>query len=605
MGDNRRTTSRNWRNLLFPPQFTDEEKTRDARILHTSLLILIVASIATYFTLLSTDNPLGVLAVVTGLLAVELTSFILLRMGRTRLSAWLLASGLWLTLLVISPVAAGLRNSPFIALVIVIVVAGLLLGGRAGTLFALLSTLAGLVLLILESNGRLPEPMIPFNLGGFWVSLAVIFFAVAGLISIATRSLKEALDRAKASEMAQRMSLQELQKARDSLEEQIIERTHTLEQRSTYLQASSEVSRAAASILDTNKLIQEIVNLIRDQFNLYYVGLFLVDDSGEWAILRAGTGEAGKIMLAREHKIRVGTGMIGWSIANAQPRLALEAGEDPQRLATTELPETRSEAAIPLFSRGKILGALSVQSELPDAFGETEISVFQAMGDQVAIALDNARLFSESQAALAEAQRAYGEISQRAWKEFLQQGMDIGYRYENQNIVPIEPQYSREYSQGISEAQYSPEMRQALREGEPWQVIADNKATLYLPIPVRDQIVGIINLAKDDLDHGWSAEEIALLKSIVEQLGIALDSARLYQDTQRLAFREQLTGEVTARIRETLDIETVLRTAIQEVQKTLGAPEVIISMNTIPSGDDYNEDNGHKYPERDYDGHNR
>jgi GAF domain-containing protein len=603
MADNQETSTQSWRKLFSPPQLADEAQMRDARILHTALLILIAATIATYFTTLSTDNPLGVLAVVTGLLAVELASFILLRLGKTRLSAWLLASGLWLTLLVISPIAAGLSNAPFIALVIVIVVAGLLLGGRAGTLFALLSTLAGFVLLMIETNRRLPEPTIPFNLTAFWVSISVIFFAVAGLISIAMRNLKEALERAQASEMAQFKSLQELQKVRDSLEEQITERTRTMKQRSGYLQASFEVSRAATSILDTDRLIQEVVDLIRDQFGLYYVGLFLVDDSGEWAVLRAGTGQAGRIMLARAHRIKVGSGMIGWSIANVQPRLALEAGEDPQRLATLELPETRSEAAIPLFSRDRVLGALSVQSQRPDAFGETEIAAFQAMADQIAIALDNARLFSESQAALAEAQRAYGEISQRAWREFLQQGMNVGYRYENQNIISLNPGDSSGQNQDKLEEQYSPEMRHALRDGEPWQVIANGKPTLYLPIPVRDQVVGVINVAKQDMERGWSEEEIALLKTIVEQLGVALDSARLYQDTQRLALREQLTGEVTARIRETLDIETVLRTAVQEVQRTLGVPEVLISLSAAPAGDALSHGNGNVYPDTEHDGH--
>ena len=163
--------------------------------------------------------------------------------------------------------------------------------------------------------------MFPFNLVGFWISLSAVFFAVAGLIALATRDLKETLQRAQASEQAQIEINQELRAARTNLEEQIAERTQDLEQRTQYLQASFEVSRAAASILNTDQLIRDVVNLIRDQFNLYYVGLFLTDTSGEWAILRAGTGLAGKIMLERGHRIQVGSGMIGWCISNAKPRL--------------------------------------------------------------------------------------------------------------------------------------------------------------------------------------------------------------------------------------------------------------------------------------------
>lgn len=560
MVDNQEQEMQGLQKLLSPPVFPDEEKTRLARLLHTILLVLVGGTLGTYLAALSTANPLAVVFAVSIMLVLELVVFTLLRLGQVRPAAALLASGLWLTLVSLSVIAAGISNAPFIALIIVVVIAGLLLGGRTGVFFALLSSIAGLVLLFLELIGLLPQPLIPFDLAGFWISLNVIFFSVTGIIFLTRRSLQTAVERARASERAQAEANIELLSIRDSLEQQVAERTQALEQRSRYLQASIEVSRSAASILDTDQLIQQIVNLIREQFGLYYVGLFLTDARAEWAVLRAGTGLAGKAMLERGHRIQIGTGMIGWSIANAQPRLALVAGEDAVRLATPELPETRSEAAIPLRSRAKVLGALTVQSDQPNAFGEMEIAAFQAMADQVATALDNAHLFEESQQALEEAHRAYGEISRQAWREFLHSGAPLSYRYDHHTITPIEvSSQDRSYKPGDS--------------------------TLSLPIPVRDQVVGAINLTKEDLEQGWTEEEIALLETIVEQLGVALDSARLYQDTQRLALREKLTSEVTTRIRETLDIETVLRTTIQEVQRTLGVQEVVVSLSASTDSD--------------------
>ncbi|MBN1146551.1 MAG: GAF domain-containing protein [Anaerolineales bacterium] len=578
-------TGLSWRKLLLPPVLPDEEQRGVARLLYTILLILVAGTIAVYLTAFSTENPLGVLVVVSALLAVEVVSFILLRLGKVRLAAGLLVVGLWLALLSTSVIAAGVSNSPFIAMLLVIVIAGLLLGGRAGQLFAVLNVLAGLGLLYLEANNLLPQPLIPFNLVSFWLSLSVVFLAVAGLISLAMRDIRETLRRARASERAQIEINRELQAIRKTLEEQIVERTQDLEQRTNYLQASFEVSRAVASILNTDQLIRDVVNLIREQFNLYYVGLFLTDASGEWAILRAGTGLAGKVMLERQHRIRVGSGMVGWCIANAQPRVALEAGADAVRLATPELPETRAEAAIPLFSRGKILGALSVQSTRPNAFGDTEITAFQAMADQVAIAINNANLFAESRTALEETQRAYGEISRRAWQEFLHQGADLSYRYDNGTILSI----ASSESKALAMTQ-APQMRRALMNGEPWQTMTEQdsaqgkKFTLFLPIMVRDQLIGVIDVSRQDTERPWSDQEISLLRTIIDQLGVALDSARLYRDTQRLAYREQLTSEVTTRIRETLDIETVLRTAVQEVQKIIGAPEVVITLKTVEDG---------------------
>ncbi len=229
-----------------------------------------------------------------------------------------------------------------------------------------------------------------------------------------------------------------------SLEKRVAERTQEIEQRSSYLEASAEVGRTAASILDTDELVRQVVELIREQFSLYYVGLFLVDQAAEWVELKAGTGEAGLTMLARGHRMPVGEGMVGWSVAHGEPRVAEEAGTDAVRLATPELPETRSEAALPLRSRGKVLGALSVQHTKPEAFDQDTINVLQTMADQVAVTLANARLFAESQEALEATQRAYGDLSSQAWSELLQAQPNLGFRSVAHGVsLPTSPGYRK------------------------------------------------------------------------------------------------------------------------------------------------------------------
>lgn len=562
---------------LAPPVFSDAEKTRLGRLLNTVVLILFAATLAAYATAFSTPNPGGVFAAISAMLVVEIVSFILLRRGLVRASATLLCSGLWLILFGTSIVGAGITNSPFIALVIVVVIAGLLMGGTAGFLFAALTMASGLVLMMLELGGLLPEPLIPFNLVGFWIALVVVFFLVAGLIYMTTRNLKEEAGRARQNELAQLEINRELQTMRASLEEQVDKRTQALERQSSYLLASVEVSRATSSILDIDQLFQETVNVVREQFELYYVGLFQLDESGEWAVLRAGTGEAGRAMLARGHRIRVGKGMIGWSIANAQPRVALETGEDAVRLATPELPQTLSEAAIPLRSRGRILGALTVQSDKPGAFGETEIAAFQGVADQVAVALDNARLFNESQQALLETQRAYGEISRGAWADYLRGSEKRGYRYD-----PITKTLAVAGPPNIDEKQPT---FQSLDASTTLRSNPDGGTNLTLPIMVRDQVIGALNLTKTEAEESWTEEELALLRSIVDQLGLSLDSARLYRDAQRLALQERLTGEITSRMRETLDIETVLTTALDEIFQAMDLENLVIQLAPQNNGD--------------------
>jgi len=557
--------------LLSPSIYPEEEKNRTARLLNTVLLLLMVATIFVYFTMFATENRLAVFIATSAMLLMETISFLLLRTGRLRAASVTLCVGLWVVLAVISVNAEGVSNVPFIALVLIVTMAGLLLGGKVSVIFAALNGIFGLILLIAELNGVLPNPLIPYNLTSFWISMNVIFFASAGLIYMANRGMREAIQRAQQNERAQEKISSELFKARASLEQQVDQRTRELQKRTDYLQSSVEVSRAIASILDTDQLIQQAVTLIKERFGLYYVGLFLVDTSGEWAVLRSGTGAAGEALMERGHRIRVGTGMIGWSIVNAQSRVSLDVSEDFVRLSIPELPETSSEAALPLRSRGQVLGAMTVQSELQGAFGDIEISTFQSLADQLAIALDNANLLRESQRALETAQIAFGKATRQAWEEYLRTAYEIGYRYDRKTITPL----SREQEY---DAEWQPEARQVAETGQKLQVADEHGSTLYLPLMVRDQVIGVLNLYKEG--ESWTDDEILLVETITGQLSITLDGARLYQDTQRLAFREQMAGEVTSRIRETLDVDTIVRTAAQEIQLILGLPEVVISLGT-------------------------
>jgi GAF domain-containing protein/HAMP domain-containing protein len=349
-----------------------------------------------------------------------------------------------------------------------------------------------------------------------------------------------------------------------ALEGRVAARTRELERRSTYLEASAEVASAAASILDVEQLIQQVVELILQRFGLYYVGLFLVDELGEWAVLKAGTGVAGQVMLARSHRIRIGEGMIGWCVANAQSRIALDVGEEAVHLATSELPETRSEAALPLRVRGRVIGALTVQSSLPAAFNEENVAVFQTMADQVAVALENARLLTESQTALDAARRAYGELNREAWINLLQTRPDVGYRSSGKEVV------------GVAGA-WRPEMEQALQE----EAVArgngdDGEAALAVPIKVRGQVIGVLGTGRPAEAGEWTNDELVLLEALTDQLGEALESARLYRDTQRRAAYEQLMGHVVDRMRRAVDMDALMQTTIREVASALGATSAFV-----------------------------
>ncbi len=187
--------------------------------------------------------------------------------------------------------------------------------------------------------------------------------------------------------------------------------TDTLEERSGLLLLGAEVARAATAILNPRALSQQVVELVQKQFDLYYVGLFLVESDPQWAILRAGTGEAGQQMLARGHRLEVAvSSMIGWCISNRKARIALDVGEDAVRFSNPLLPDTRSELALPLVSRGEVVGALTIQSNKPDTFTPENMVSFETMADLLANAILNARLYEQLQAELEERKHVEDKI---------------------------------------------------------------------------------------------------------------------------------------------------------------------------------------------------
>ena len=184
--------------------------------------------------------------------------------------------------------------------------------------------------------------------------------------------------------------------SRKMAEEEQADLISVMTKRTIQLQTGAEVSRAASSILELDTLLPMVVELILNHFDYYYVGIFLMDETHKWAILSAASGEMGKLMITSNHRLEVGdSSMIGWCILHGQARIALDVGEDAVRFRNPLLPLTRSEMALPLISRGEVIGAMTIQSELPSAFSRVDITALQTMADQIGNAIQNARLFTE------------------------------------------------------------------------------------------------------------------------------------------------------------------------------------------------------------------
>ena len=546
--------------LLGAPAFEgDEEKTRVARLLNTVLWVFFLVMLAFGISTLIFPNPREALSFVGIVLAVDLIALLLMRRGHVRMASIVFLSTVWLLLTLVALAFGGIDGTAVFGYVVIVVMAGLLLGDYGGFTFAALSVAAGLALVWAESNGFLPPPMGPNPPLARWAAMSLYVLMTAALLFIASRSLDKALGKA-------RRYADELEGQRGRLEELVEERTRHLDRRARYMEATSEVARDAASVLNLEELLSRVVTLLSERFGFYHAGIFLLDSAGEWVVLQAASSEGGQQMLARGHRLGLGVGIVGHVVQQGEPRIALDVGEDAVYFDNPDLPNTRSEMALPMRARGEMIGALDVQSVEPGAFSQEDVAVLQTLADQIALAIDNARLFQQVQESLEAERRAYGQLSREAWGDLLSARPDLGLLHNKQGAM-------------VDDEVWRPEMDVALQTGQTARG-SDDATSLAIPIKAGGQIIGVIDARKPSGSGAWTAADIGMMEALTEQLGVTLESARLYQDTRRLAVRDRLVSQVTTRMRESLDVQRVLETAADELYQAFGLDKVVIRMAT-------------------------
>jgi PAS domain S-box-containing protein len=176
-----------------------------------------------------------------------------------------------------------------------------------------------------------------------------------------------------------------------------------IERRAVQLQVAAEIARDATDTLDLDHLLRRTVESVRQRFGYYHAAVFLVDESGQYAVLRAAAGPSSEAMLSQGHRLQIGKqGIVGYVTDNGESRVALDVAEDTVHFKNPVLQQTRSEIAIPLKSGSRIIGALDVQSEEDHAFDLADITILQTLSDLLAVAIDKANLHAEVQSHAAE-----------------------------------------------------------------------------------------------------------------------------------------------------------------------------------------------------------
>ncbi len=334
-----------------------------------------------------------------------------------------------------------------------------------------------------------------------------------------------------------------LREEKDTLTQKMDEQTSILERRVTQLKTAAEITKSISSIVDPQLLIRQVSDAVRERFALYYVGVFLIDPMKEFAVLQYGTGEAGRKMMANRHRLAVGGySMIGWTTHTRKARIALDIGAEAVHFDNPLLPETRSELALPIATTANIYGAMTIQSEKQGAFDENDILVLQSIADNLAIALENNSSFEKTQKTLEEIRVLNKAFVQQAWGEALAVHGDLEAEFENSQL----------------------------------ESNAGSTRTVQVPLYLRDEVIGQIDLevVGDTLD----AQQMEFLESISSQTSSALENARLIDESQRTASRQQKLNELSEQFSRALTIEDILKTAVQEFGHLPSVSEATISL---------------------------
>ncbi len=481
-------------------------------------------------------------------------------------------------------IAALLNEGPLSAGGLYLLAAPLLLSllvkQRAGTIAAVVSSVIYTAFLLADHQGWL-HPGTPYRpdvlpsvlslISTFILITACVIFVQWMFNHTLTSALREAEQ--KHNESAHSRSL--LAERADELGKA----NALLQKRTLQLQTAAQVSSATTfSVLDPNELVQQVVDLIHNRFDLYYVGLFLTDKSGQWALLQAGTGEVGRQMLAQGYKIKVDTSStVGRCIVNAQARIALDAGAvhfaSPieQVKVTPSLPNTRSEMVLPLQSRGRVIGALTLQSTEHESFSQEDIPVLQTMADQVAVAIDNTQLFAQAQANLEKLKESQRRYVREQWAEFMSTQEAPIYERTQPDVTPLGGTVPPEVERAMAR-------QQAVVQSDTGD--GTGQAALVVPISLRGEPLGALGLHETKGGRRWTDDELALIEAVADQMALAIENARLLEETRQRAERERIIADITTQVRASMDLETILQTAVRQLGAALGADRAFVQLST-------------------------
>lgn len=544
------------------------------RLVRNILIFTIIATIVSIVAVAATSNTPGLVATVSALVIttlLEMAALVFTLRGNVLPAKAVIPIALILAITIIAFSANTIHDISIVAYPLIIIIAALLQGRRALFVTLPLVLFAILFLGISDMTGFSNSPVASRTGIDDLIIGVVLVGTGTGILNLLIGRLQLAVKKAEESEQAQIQANKELKQLQESLEQQVEERTVELstrgselekavlqvKRRSEQFEALAQVAQSISSIRDPQELLPFITSVINEHYGFYHVGVFLIDEFNEYAVLTAANSEGGRRMLERRHRLRVGEqGIVGRVTGTGEPRIALNVGDDTVYFNNPDLPDTHSEMALPLRIGNKIIGALDVQSTDVGAFTNEDVQTLSLLADQVSLAIENARLFESSNRTLADLQMIMRQSTRETWKRLPEQQKVIGYRYNAMGSTPLTE------SMDLADAHTT---RGKAR--------GDDTGSFTVPIELRGEVIGKL-LVQSPSGGAWNDDERDLIKAVAERVALSAENARLFDETTQRAERERLVSEITGKIRSHNDPKVMIETAINELRSALGATRV-------------------------------
>ena len=563
------------RNFFTPPRFPeDSDQAQGALTAHgVSVVLLVLTAFSIPFTVLRLQSPIREYALYSagGGVLIWLFTIYLVQRGRSVAAKFIILAFNTVIFFVFVFLVDRLHGPAIFVTFFLLAIANLLFP-KGGVVYygIVLLVLSGVLYGIAASNRLLPPATSVTNVS---VISAYLFTLVSVTVILAVSSANYRRNLSDIRKNADELSARnlELDQLRSSLEGRVAERTRQLEQRANQQDAISYVARSITSIQNLDELLPTIAKLASERFGYYHVGIFLIDDEREFAVLRATNSEGGQVMLNRHHKLRMDVNsIVGYAASRREARIALDVGLDAVYFNNPDLPDTRSEMALPLSVGGRIIGVLDVQSTQPNAFGVGDVAILAILADQIAIAIQNATLFTRAREALRESEETFARYVRQEWEGFASQVKSTGYRFDGTRTTALDSMENQAKAKAI---------------GQTGRLSLEKESTeLAVPIRLRGQTVGVLDIKSKKGSRQWTRDEIILLESAAERAALALDNARLVENAQRRAARERAIGEISSKIGAVSDLEAIMQATVEELGRKIGGgTEVLLELEVEDS----------------------